>query len=52
MELSTELNLVLFILRLVIGLTIFAHGWNKFFGGGVFQEQGDGLKVLELEKAE
>ena len=34
MELLTEVNLVLFIFRLVIGLTIFAHGWNKFFGGG------------------
>lgn len=34
MELSTEINLILFIVRFVIGLTIFTHGWNKLFGGG------------------
>ena len=34
MQLSTEINLILFIVRFVIGLTIFTHGWNKLFGGG------------------
>ncbi|RMH74811.1 MAG: DoxX family protein [Actinomyces sp.] len=32
--LADEVNLALFILRVVIGLTIAAHGYNKFFGGG------------------
>src|ERR1700721_1194598 len=27
-------NVGLLILRLVLGLTLAAHGWNKFFGGG------------------
>jgi putative oxidoreductase len=30
----TALNLGLFILRVVAGLTLAAHGYNKFFGGG------------------
>ena len=27
-------NFILLILRVVIGLTLAAHGWNKIFGGG------------------
>ena len=34
MDLTTEANLALLILRVVAGLTLAAHGWNKFFGGG------------------
>lgn len=30
----TALNLGLFILRVAIGITFAAHGYNKFFGGG------------------
>ena len=50
MELSTELNLVLFILRLVIGLTIFAHGWNKFFGGGRIPGTGRWFESIGVRK--
>ena len=50
MELSTELNLVLFILRLVIGLTIFAHGWNKFFGGGRIPGTGSWFESIGVRK--
>ena len=34
MELTTAANLALLILRVVVGLTLAAHGWNKFTGGG------------------
>ena len=34
MELTTDANLALLILRVVVGLTLAAHGWNKFTGGG------------------
>ena len=34
MESTTDIDLVLLILRGVAGLTLAAHGWNKFFGGG------------------
>mgnify|MGYP001182518424 CR=1 FL=1 len=34
MDLTTEANLALLILRVVAGLTLAAHGWNKFTGGG------------------
>jgi len=34
MELTTDANLALMILRVVVGLTLAAHGWNKFTGGG------------------
>jgi len=30
----TAYDLGLLILRLVLGLTLAAHGFNKFFGGG------------------
>jgi len=33
-ELTTAANLALLILRVVVGLTLAAHGWNKFTGGG------------------
>ena len=50
MELSTELNFVLFFLRLVIGLTIFAHGWNKFFGGGRIPGTGNWFESIGVRK--
>ncbi|MDP6868795.1 MAG: DoxX family protein [Acidimicrobiales bacterium] len=34
MELTTAANLALLILRVAVGLTLAAHGWNKFTGGG------------------
>ncbi len=34
LTLPTEVDLALFVLRVVIGVTIAAHGYNKFFGGG------------------
>ena len=34
MESTTDIDLVLLILRGVAGLTLATHGWNKFFGGG------------------
>ena len=34
MEPTTATDLALLILRCVIGLTMAAHGWNKFTGGG------------------
>ncbi|MDG2428535.1 MAG: DoxX family protein [Acidimicrobiales bacterium] len=34
MEISTDVNLALLILRVVLGLTLAAHGLNKFTGGG------------------
>ena len=34
MEIGTDVNLALLILRVVLGLTLAAHGWNKFSGGG------------------
>lgn len=34
MELTTAANLALLILRVVVGFTLAAHGWNKFTGGG------------------
>ena len=34
MELTADANLVLLILRVVTGLGLAAHGWNKFFRGG------------------
>ncbi|HYI63002.1 MAG TPA: DoxX family protein [Acidimicrobiales bacterium] len=30
----SELSVGLLILRVVVGLTLASHGWNKFFGGG------------------
>jgi len=33
-DLTTDANLALLILRVVAGLTLAAHGWNKFTGGG------------------
>jgi putative oxidoreductase len=33
-ELTTDANLALLILRVVVGLTVAFHGWNKFTGGG------------------
>jgi putative oxidoreductase len=50
MELSTELNLILFIMRLVIGLTICAHGWNKFFGGGRIPGTGRWFESIGVRK--
>jgi putative oxidoreductase len=29
-----ELDFAILLLRVVVGLTMAAHGWNKFFGGG------------------
>jgi putative oxidoreductase len=34
MEPTTATDLALLVLRCVIGLTMAAHGWNKFTGGG------------------
>ena len=34
MEPTTATDLALLILRVVVGLTLAAHGWNKFTGGG------------------
>ncbi|MBQ91557.1 MAG: DoxX family protein [Acidimicrobiaceae bacterium] len=34
LESTTDLDLALLVLRAVAGLTLAAHGWNKFFGGG------------------
>ena len=34
MEATTDIDLALLILRAVAGLTLAAHGWNKFFSGG------------------
>ena len=34
MEVSSATNLVLLVLRAATGLTLAAHGWNKFFSGG------------------
>ncbi|MGH3633778.1 DoxX family protein [Mycobacterium sp.] len=31
---TTAYDVILLILRLVVGLTLAAHGYNKFFGGG------------------
>lgn len=31
---TTSLNLILVVVRLFLGLMIFAHGYRKFFGGG------------------
>ncbi|HVQ98369.1 MAG TPA: DoxX family membrane protein, partial [Mycobacterium sp.] len=31
---NTAFDVGLLILRLVLGLTLAAHGFNKFFGGG------------------
>ena len=50
MELSTEIDLVLFITRLVLGLTIFAHGWNKFFGGGQIPGTGRWFESIGVKK--
>lgn len=40
MEISTVSNLILLILRCTIGMTLAAHGWNKFLGGGRIQGTG------------
>ena len=50
MELSTEIDLILFITRLVLGLTIFAHGWNKFFGGGQIPGTGRWFESIGVKK--
>ena len=34
MEPTTATDLALLVLRVVVGLTLAAHGWNKFTGGG------------------
>ena len=34
MEVSSATNLALLVLRAATGLTLAAHGWNKFFSGG------------------
>lgn len=34
MEVSSATNLALLMLRVGVGLTLAAHGWNKFFSGG------------------
>lgn len=34
MDLTTDANFALLVLRVVVGLTLAAHGWNKFAGGG------------------
>ena len=34
MEVSSATNLALLVLRVATGLTLAAHGWNKFFKGG------------------
>ncbi len=34
MEVSSATNLALLVLRAAAGLTLAAHGWNKFFSGG------------------
>ncbi|MBC8364256.1 MAG: DoxX family protein [Actinobacteria bacterium] len=34
MKSTTDIDLILLILRATAGLTLAAHGWNKFFGGG------------------
>ena len=50
MELSTEIDLILFITRLVLGLTIFVHGWNKFFGGGQIPGTGRWFESIGVKK--
>ena len=50
MELSSESNLVLLILRVVIGITIGAHGWNKFFGGGRIPGTGRWFESIGVKK--
>ena len=34
MEVSSATNLALLALRALVGMTLVAHGWNKFFSGG------------------
>ncbi|GIT75867.1 MAG: hypothetical protein Ct9H300mP31_03980 [Acidimicrobiaceae bacterium] len=34
MEPTTATDLALLVLRVVVGLTLAGHGWNKFTGGG------------------
>lgn len=34
MDFSTEVDIALLIARVALGLTVFAHGYNKFFKGG------------------
>ena len=45
---SNAVNLALLILRVTLGLTIAAHGYNKFFGGGKIAgtEIGTGLLLV------
>ena len=50
MELSSDSNLILLILRVVLGITIGAHGWNKFFGGGRISGTGSWFESIGVKK--
>lgn len=43
-------NLALLVLRLAVGLTMVAHGWNHFFGGGKIEGTGRWFASLGMRQ--